>query len=209
MLYYLFGTFVACILLPNSAILFSDGLVTLNKPNEPKSIYSTTFSKIHQINSHCAFLTYGRFLPDLESRAQDIIEINDNPIDIGNKFSTIMKEFWENAPKENVKTGAIIVSFQNNIPYCFVVESTTTVPFKPGPLVMPTTGQNLRIGAVCHDEEKFLSSNRLKNQIQILIDERITLNQANLRNAFDIVKNNLAEECDEIGGTTFELILHP
>ena len=209
MLYYLYGTFVACILLPNSALLFSDGLVTLNRPNEPKIIYSTTFSKIHQINNHCAFLTYGRFLPDLESRAQDSIKVNDSPIEIGRKFSIIMKELWEDAPKENVKTGAMIISFQNNIPYCFVVESTTNLPFKPGPLVMPTIGQDLRIGAVCHDEEKYKSSNRLKNQIQILIDKNITLNQANLRNAFDIVKNNLEKECDDIGGTTFELLLHP
>jgi len=206
---YLKGTFVACILLPNVSYLYSDGLVTQTKPNEPKIIFSKNFSKIHKINDHCAFLTYGRFLPDLEDRVKKSIKENDGPAAIGRKISKIMEELWEDAPKENVKTGAMVISFQKNIPYCIVVESTSNPPFKPGPRVMPSKDQQIRIGAVCHDEEKFQSANLFTKQIQLLIDKGIQLNPVRFREAFDKVKNDLAKVSDEIGGNTFELILQP
>jgi hypothetical protein len=209
MLYYLKGTFVACILLPNAAFLFSDGLVTLTKPNEPKTIFSNSFSKVHKINDHCGFLTYGRFLPDLENRVKESIKENDGPAAMGRIFSNIMEELWKNAPKENVKTGAMVISFQKNIPYCFVVESTSNPPFKPGPRVMPSKDQQLTIGAVCHDEKEFQSNSMLTEQIQLLIDKGIQLNHDRFREAFDKVKNDLSKLSNEIGGNTFELILQP
>lgn len=209
MLDYLKGTFVACILLPDTAFLFSDGLVTQNKPNEPKKIVSKNFSKVHKVNDLCAFLTYGRFLPDLEDRINASIKVNDGPTKIGRKFSVIMSELWKNAPKENVKTGAMVISFQKNIPYCFVVENTSNPPFKPGPRLMPSKNQQISIGAVCHDEEKLKSSNRLTKQVELLANKGVQLNHKRFRESFDKVKNELAKLSEEIGGNTFELILNP
>lgn len=121
-----------------------------------------------------------------------------------------MKELWEKAPKENVKTGVMVISFtKDKTPYCFVVESTSNPPFQPGPLVMPSKDNPIRVGAVCHDEEKFKSSNRLAKHLQLLIDNGIQLNHERLRESFDKVKNDLAKVSDEIGGNTFELILKP
>jgi len=209
MLYFLKGTFVACFLLPNIAFLFSDGLVSQNKPNEPKIIFSKNFSKIHKVNDHTAFLTYGRFLPDLEDRIKESVKVNDGPTELGKKFSAIMSELWEKAPKENVKTGAIIISFQGNIPYSFVVESTSNPPFMPGPRHMPTKDQQLSIGAISHDEEKFKSADRLVKQIQLLNHKGVQLNHKSFRDSFNKVKNDLAKLSNEIGGNTFELILQP
>lgn len=209
MLYYLCGTFVACILLPNVAFLFSDGLVTQSKPNEPKIVISKNFSKIHKINKHCAFLTYGRYLPDLKDKMMNSVKETDSPSELGKKFSNTMKKLWKDTPKENVKTGAMIISFQKNIPYCFVVESSSDPPFKPGPLQMPSVEQQIKIGAICHDEEKLQSGHMLTKQIQLLIDKGIQLNQAQFRKAFDIVKNDLDVLSSEIGGNTFELTLQP
>lgn len=209
MIYYVKGTFVACFLLPDVAFLFSDGLVTLTKPNEPKKVISTSFSKIHQVNNHTAFLTYGRFLPDLEDRIKEVIEENDRPSELGNKFSAIMSELWKRAPKENVKTGAIIVSFQGNVPYSFVVESTSNPPFISGPRHMPTRDQQLSIGAISHDEKRFKSGDRLTREIQSLIHKGRPLGPKSFRDSFNKVKDDLARISDEIGGTTFELILRP
>jgi hypothetical protein len=90
-----------------------------------------------------------------------------------------------------------------------VVESTSIPAFKPGPLVMTSKDQPIRIGAVCHDEEKFKSSHRLSKQLQILIEKGTQLNYESFRESFDKVKNDLAKLSDEIGGDTFELILRP
>lgn len=205
---FLKGTFVACILTLDKAYLFSDGIVTLNRPDHPSRQVSDSFSKIHKINSNCAILTYGRFLPDLVKLARNQIKNEDNLMQIKTKFKLLFTNLWEKAPKTGVKTGAIIVTFNKEIiPCCFVIESTSTPEFEPGPLNLPSDYSPITLGAVCHDETQLESCKKLTAELQGLINIGFKMNRDVFRKAFDNVKEQLSKVSSEIGGITFELVL--
>lgn len=205
---FLKGTFVASILTLDKAYLFSDGIVTLNHPDHPTRQVSDSFSKVHKINSHCGILTYGRFLPDLVELACTQIKDEDNLEQIRTKFKLLFTNLWKKAPKTGVKTGAIIVTFnRKRTPCCFVVESTSTPEFEPGPLNLPSDYSPITLGAVCHDEAQLQSCKRLTVELQGLINMGFQMNRDMFRKAFDNVKEQLSKVSHEIGGKTFELVL--
>ena len=209
---FLKGTFVACILTLDKAYLFSDGIVTLNLPDHPTRQVSDSFSKVHKINSNCGILTYGRFLPDLVELACTQIKDEDNLEQIRTKFKLLFTKLWEKAPKTGVKTGAIIVTFnRKRTPCSFVVESTSTPEFEPGPLHLPSDYSPLTLAltlaSVCQDEAQLQSGERLSVELQRLINMGFQMNRDVFRKAFDNVKEQLSKVSNEIGGKTFELVL--
>ena len=207
---HLEGTFVAAILTLDRAHLFSDGIVILNHPSYLKKKVSDQFSKVHKINPHCAILTYGRYLPDLVTTASNRIDEADDLDTIKARFNSIFEELWDRAPKDGVKTGAIIVCFdKKRVPCSFVMESTSIPPFHPGPIHCPTASEPITIGAVCHDEGRYASCQRLIAELQKLIGRGFRPTHETFRAAFDNVKKELSLLSDEIGGNTFELILKP